>query len=515
MIDKDTFFRNVTLRMCGNLNLEEGLRDCFEYIREFIPADRVYLERHEPDLNAMHIVARADADSCERMDLLIPYTPEVIEAFKELGKAWREGTLPEVWVINRTREEPVSRCLLGALGESFGSVMSLPLNVGNQIAGALVLRADGEDRYTDEHAELFASLKEPFFVAMSNAMRHQEVMEMRNRLADDNRFLNRQLLDMSGTEIIGADFGLRDVMEQVRHVAPTDSPVLLMGETGVGKDVVANAIHLGSPRREGPFVPVNCGAIPDSMIDSELFGHEKGAFTGAISLKRGRFERAQGGTILLDEIGEMPLDAQVRLLRVIQHREVERLGGAERIPVDIRIIAATNKDLKAMVKDGTFREDLFFRLNVYPILIPPLRERSSNIPTLVHHLMHRKADELKIGEHPQLAEGAMQTLRQHRWPGNVRELENVIERAMIHYNGEPLRFHELRPSSPDATPSPAEVGEIQPLDTVIKRHIESALKQTNGKIHGDDGAGALLGVNPNTLRYKMRKLGIPFGKKKG
>ena len=178
-------------------------------------------------------------------------------------------------------------------------------------------------------------------------------------------------------------------MQQVRQVAPTESPVLLTGETGVGKDVIANAIHMGSPRRDVPFITVNCGAIPDSLIDSELFGHEKGAFTGALSRKRGRFERANGGTILLDEIGEMPLDAQVRLLRVIQHREVERVGGTDRIPVDIRIIAATNQDLQGMVEAGSFREDLWFRLAVFPIHVPPLRDRPSDIPALVQHFIER------------------------------------------------------------------------------------------------------------------------------
>jgi transcriptional regulator with GAF, ATPase, and Fis domain len=206
---------------------------------------------------------------------------------------------------------------------------------------------------------------------------------LKERLADDNRYLHTELRRISGDEITGADFGLREVMHRVRHVAPTESPVLLTGETGAGKDVIANAIHLGSPRRDGPFIPVNCGAIPESLIDSELFGHEKGAFTGALAQKRGRFERAHNGTILLDEIGEMPLEAQVRLLRVLQHREIERVGGTSRILVDIRVIAATNQDLYSMVQAGRFREDLYFRLNVFPITVPPLRERAGDIPALV------------------------------------------------------------------------------------------------------------------------------------
>jgi transcriptional regulator with GAF, ATPase, and Fis domain len=358
---------------------------------------------------------------------------------------------------------------------------------------------------------LLRLVREPFTIALANTLIHREVLRLRDRLADDNRYLNRELLRISGDEIVGADFGLRDVIRQVRQVAPTESPVLLSGETGVGKDVIANAIHLGSPRRDGPFVAVNCGAIPDSLLDSELFGHEKGAFTGALSKKRGRFERADGGTILLDEIGEMPLEAQVRLLRVLQHREIERVGGSDRIPIDIRIIAATNKDLPAMVATGRFREDLWFRLNVFPIPVPPLRERTSDIPALVQHFIERKAGELKVGDMPRLADGAIDRLMAYQWPGNVRELDNLIERAMILHRGEPLRFEGLEAQSSVTTISQPEDDEVATLDVVIAGHIRRVLRATDGKIHGPGGAGELLGINPNTLRSKMKKLGIPFG----
>jgi transcriptional regulator with GAF, ATPase, and Fis domain len=338
------------------------------------------------------------------------------------------------------------------------------------------------------------------------------VLRLRDRLADDNRYLNRELLRISGDEIVGADFGLRDVMRKIRQVAPTESPVLLSGETGVGKDVIANAIHLGSPRRDGPFIAVNCGAIPDSLLDSELFGHEKGAFTGALATKRGRFERADGGTILLDEIGEMPLEAQVRLLRVLQNHEIERVGGTERIPVDIRVIAATNKNLKGMVENGRFREDLWFRLNVFPIVVPPLRDRVSDIPALVKHFVERKAAELKFAESPTLAPGAIDNLRTYHWPGNVRELENLIERSMILHRGEPLRFDDLgTPQQPTPVPQPLEERPLD-LDSVTALHVRRVLEMTGGKIHGPGGAGELLGINPNTLRSKMKRLGIPFPK---
>ena len=432
-------------------------------------------------------------------------------------QAFRAGKLPEVFVQNKPQEELITRCFLEAFGEPSSSVMWMPLVVEGQVGGALVLLAEGNNRFNDDHARLYATLKEPFFVAMSNALKHEEEVNLKDQLADDNRQLQRELIRISGDEIIGADFGLREVMRQVRQVAPTESPVLLTGETGVGKDVIANTIHLGSPRHEGPFIPVNCGAIPESLLDSELFGHEKGAFTGALSRKRGRFERADKGTILLDEIGEMPLEAQVRLLRVIQHREIERVGGTERIPVDIRIITATNKELTKMVQAGRFREDLWFRLNVFPIVVSPLRDRSRDIPALVQHFIERKARELKIGDTPRLAAGAIDDLIAYNWPGNVRELENVLERAMILHRGEPLRFDDLGTSfSRQAPPVPPEMDQ-QPLDldSVTARHIRRILGMTDGKIHGPGGAAELLGVNSSTLRNRMNKLGIPYGRRAG
>jgi transcriptional regulator with GAF, ATPase, and Fis domain len=464
VVDENEFFRNATLRICGNLEIEEGLRACLEYISSYIPADTIYLQRYERDVNAMRLVARARPNQGERLNTVVPLGEDAKIALSHLAEIWNAGELPAVLVINKPREEPVTRRMLSVLREPSSSAMSLPLVIENQIVGSLALLAEGDDRYSDEHARLYAMLKEPFFVAMSNTLKHEEVVRLKNRLADDNKYLNRELLRVSGDEIIGAGFGLRNVMQQVRQVAPTESPVLLTGETGVGKDVIANAIHLASPRRDGPFIPVNCGAIPASLLDSELFGHEKGAFTGALAAKRGRFERADGGTILLDEIGEMPLEAQVRLLRVIQNREIERVGGANRIPVDIRIIAATNRDLPELVRNGRFRQDLWFRLNVFPIVVPPLRERTGDIPALLNHFIEKKARELKIGDTPRLASDAIDDLMRYPWPGNVRELENVVERAMILQRGKPLRFADLGSTLPTITGTDARQPGDQPLD---------------------------------------------------
>jgi transcriptional regulator with GAF, ATPase, and Fis domain len=336
-------------------------------------------------------------------------------------------------------------------------------------------------------------------------------------LADDNRYLFNELRSVSGDEIIGSDFGLKAVMRMVQQVAPLDSPVLLQGETGTGKEIIANAIHYSSPHKDGPFIKVNCGAIPDTLLDSELFGHEKGAFTGAISQKRGRFERANKGTIFLDEIGELPPQAQVRLLRVLQTKEIERVGGTASIPVDVRIISATNRNLQEMIASGRFREDLWFRLNVFPIMIPPLRQRREDIPALVHHLIERKSKELKLTERPVLTPSALDRLMAYDWPGNVREMENLIERALIQQRNGVLSFETLLtprvPVSHEVTRDAGRNRTVLPLDEINAQHIRQALERAGGKINGPGGAAQILGLHPNTLRSRMNKLGIPYGKK--
>ena len=278
--------------------------------------------------------------------------------------------------------------------------------------------------------------------------------------------------------------------------------------------MIANFIHYSSARSDGPFISVNCGAIPDTLIDSELFGHEKGAFTGALSQKRGRFERANKGTIFLDEIGELLLQAQVRLLKVLQSKEIERVGGVKTISLDIRIIAATNRDLEDMVKNNLFREDLWFQLNVFPILIPPLRERRSDIPELLQYFIGLKARELKLPHIPSLAAGAIEPLMEYHWPGNVRELQNVIERTLILNPSGPLTFEHLNLKHPGKSLELREEGkETDNIDEVLSRHIRRVLSRTKGKVNGPDGAAALLGINPSTLRNRMRKLGIDYGRK--
>jgi transcriptional regulator with GAF, ATPase, and Fis domain len=296
--------------------------------------------------------------------------------------------------------------------------------------------------------------------------------------------------------------------------------VLILGETGTGKEVIARLIHTRSPRASGPFLRVNCGAIPPELVDSQLFGHERGAFTGAVQTHQGWFERADGGTLLLDEIGELPLAAQVRLLRILQDGWLERVGGRQPIHVDVRIVAATHRDLAAMVADGRFREDLWYRMAVFPILLPPLRERREDIAPLARHFAERAAARFVL----LLAlpsEEDIQLLVSYPWPGNIRELAAVIDRAAILGDGKRLEVAQAigaavnLPGSPVGTDKPSQTSSpppphILPLDAAMKRHIESALATTHGRIEGRRGAAALLKINPHTLRSRMRKLGISW-----
>jgi transcriptional regulator with GAF, ATPase, and Fis domain len=368
IVDENMFFRQAALRICSTLDIENAMVSCIHYLRQFMPADSMTLEHYEPGLGAMRSIASATASEGKKLNKLTSISSE---GRKDMEK-WDPLEPPEVIILDDPEAYPVSRKMIQAHGLKDVTTMFTALNVEGRTLGTLSLNARGKNRFSQEHARLFSLLREPFAIAMSNTLKHREVVELKDMLEDDNRYLHQELHRIFGDRIIGAGTGLAHVMRLVEQVAALDSPVLLFGETGVGKDVVANAIHYASPRKDGPFIAVNCGAIPETLLDSELFGHEKGAFTGAQTQKRGRFERADRGTVFLDEIGELKPAAQVRLLRVFQNREIERVGGTRTIPVDIRIITATNRDLKGMVQSDHFREDLYFRLNVFPIHIPPL-----------------------------------------------------------------------------------------------------------------------------------------------
>jgi transcriptional regulator with GAF, ATPase, and Fis domain len=450
-----------------------------------------------------------------KVDLLTPLSSKALQEQRDLANEYRQQKKSNfIWLFqDNPKKNPVIREVFELHKMKVTSLMIIPLRATGKVlgGGSLVLTTEGDRKFTQQHADLLSLLKEPFSIAMSNALKHREVEKLKEILADDNRYLKGELKRISGDSIIGANFGLKDVMEKASQVASLDSPVLLLGETGVGKDVIANAIHYSSTRSDGPFINVNCGAIPDTLIDSELFGHEKGAFTGAISQKRGRFERADKGTIFLDEIAELPLLSQVRLLHVLQNKTIERLGGTKTLTLDIRVIAATNQDLKARVKTNQFREDLWFRLNVFPITIPPLRERKSDIPALLQHFLSLKSKQLKLPGIPPISPGATETLMEYHWPGNVRELENIVERALILDRSGPLHFDHLKTDQGEEYRNlTGEPDDIVNLDEAVIRHIRKILDRTGGKIHGSGGAADLLGINASTLRNRMKKLGIVY-----
>lgn len=507
-LDENEFFRQATLQICSSLDIEKALFNCLQYIRLFMPASKVSLGVFEPGTGTLRGFTIVDHAGNKKS---LPPTPMSREAIQEIEASAKIG---DIRIVDHGGHDSVARIIRPYIDLSDHCALVMDLAVEDKRLGAFAVMAEGRARFTPSHVHLVSLLREPFSIAMSNALRYEEVVRLKDIVDAENKELSRELRRFPGDEIIGADYGLKMPMEMVRQVAPLVSPVILLGETGVGKEVVANAIHYTSSRRGGPFVKVNCGAIPENLVDSELFGHERGAFTGAIAQKRGRFERADGGTIFLDEIGDLPLQAQVRLLRVLQYKEIERVGGTRTMPVDVRIIAATHRDMRELIRTGTFREDLWFRLNVFPIMIPPLRHRKEDIPALVHHFIEKKSKELKIYPPPSVSAEEVERLQAYHWPGNVRELENMIERELIHKRGKEksgrLRFEHFE--MPRRAEGPGMVGEtgcnLLALDEAMSRHIRRALLASNGKISGPRGAAQLLGINPNTLRGRMRKLGI-------
>ena len=367
-----------------------------------------------------------------------------------------------------------------------------------------VIAMFGRRCLADDEFERLATFAHQAAIAIKNAQLFTEVAHLKTRLEAENLYLREEVESQHNfEEIVGESPRLLTLLRQVEQVAPTGSTVLIRGDTGTGKELLARAIHHRSPRKTRPLVKVNCGAIPATLVESELFGHEKGSFTGALQRRIGRFELADGGTIFLDEIGELPLDAQVKLLRVLQEREVERIGSGHSIKVDVRVIVATNRDLHAAVKAGKFRADLLYRLNVFPIEVPPLSARTSDIPLLVTRFVAKFSR--KLGKQIDgVSHATMERLMTYSWPGNIRELENVIERATILAKGSMLQIDEVLLQGHSASPLPI----ADSLDEVERAHIIRILRDVNWVIEGKKGAATRLGLHPNTLRSRMQKLGI-------
>jgi transcriptional regulator with GAF, ATPase, and Fis domain len=398
-----------------------------------------------------------------------------------------------------------------------------PLNGEHGSRGILVAHSKARQRFAAQHAKYFEAAQEPMGVALDNDARLHELAALRQAAEAERQSLLRRLgRTDSGEKIVGEDEGLAHVMQRVDLVSRSEVPVLILGETGTGKELVSRAIHNRSERHNGPFMRVNCGAIPRELIDSQLFGHEKGAFTGANETRQGWFERADMGTLFLDEIGELPLDAQVRFLRVLQDGYVERVGGAKPIRVNVRVVAATHRDLAAMVREGTFREDLWYRIAVFPILLPPLRDRLEDIRALAMHFAQRAA--IRFGLAPvEPSDADIELLQGYDWPGNIRELGAVIDRAAILGDGRSLELAAaLGVGTPIgvrtqglvgdslAVPALPRRGKIATLNDAMRAHIESALAATHGRVEGPRGAARLLAINPHTLRARMRKLKIDW-----
>ncbi|MEA1929149.1 MAG: sigma 54-interacting transcriptional regulator [Candidatus Auribacterota bacterium] len=507
-IDRDLFFREVTIRISSSLEIRTALSSLKNYLRDYMPIDNIGLYYFSKDYRYITALAkdRDDVSLPERRDELRQVRIDT-EMRREIEEIKSRNNLVVIY------NDPLHAPLL--VRRHFPdlrdySLISLPLVIEGEPIGGMGISARGPDRFANKHAELLELVKEPIALAMSNARRYQELVKLKNLLAEDNRALGRELEQVAGTQVVGAEFGLRRVMEMVRLVAQSNSPVLLLGDTGTGKEVIANAIHLTSSRRNAPMIRVQCGAIPETLLDSELFGHEKGAFTGAIERKRGRFERADKGTIFLDEIAELTPEAQVKLLRVLQEKEFERVGGTETISVDVRVIAATHRNPEEMVRERRFREDLWFRLNVFPIHIPPLRQRREDIPSLVQYFVERKAREMNLEHIPTIPADAIKRLQTYNWPGNVRELENLIERALILNRGDSICFPELGTSTGPLAEETIPVGtpSNQTLAEVEKDYIKRTLNESKGKIAGPGGAAERLGINSSTLRSRMKKLEI-------
>lgn len=445
-----------------------------------------------------------------------PVSPQFLHEKSGPVIAFRTGK-PVVLHTHAIQQLPLEKDEFRQLG--IKEACSLPLVSRGEILGSLDLGRARDAAFTADEIDFLSQIAKQVAIAVDNALAYGQIADLKNELAQENLYLESEIRsEMNFAEIVGNGPTLRAVLGQVETVAPSDSTVLLLGETGTGKELMARAIHERSKRSSHAFVKLNCAAIPMGLLESEMFGHEKGAFTGAVAQRIGRFELANGGSIFLDEIGEIPLELQPKLLRVLQEREFERLGSSRTLHTDARLIAATNCDLQGMVDEKKFRADLYYRLNVFPIFIPPLRERREDIPMLVSHFTqlfaHRVNKKIESVPTP-----TMNALVNYSWPGNIRELQNVIERAVLISNGPVLKvpLSDLRSRSPkfvELRPRDAALGDDpQPIRSVLeeveRKQILAALEQSHGVVAGPNGAAALLGLKRSTLQLRMKKLGIP------
>jgi len=501
---------DVNNAVVSTLDLRQLLKAIAESLRSFLDNDFTGLALYEPGTAMLRVLAHDfPGHEFDEEGVLVPIEntpggrafssrkPIVMnQAILEQNPDWRNN--PSGFIRN-------------LLAQGIKSSCAVPLVSHDRALGILSVASTRDDAFGEGEAELLSQIAGQIAIAVENALAFREIESLKNKLTEEKLYLEEEIQTAYNFEqVIGQSAALTRILRQVETVAPTDSTILILGETGTGKEVIAHSIHSLSERRDRTLVKLNCAAIPTGLLESELFGHEKGAFTGAIAQRIGRFELAHRGTLFLDEVGDIPLDLQPKLLRVLQEQEFERLGSSRTIRVDVRLIAATNSDLAQMVAERKFRSDLFYRLNVFPIQIPPLRERPEDIPLLVRFFAQRFARRMKKRIESIPAE-AVAALTEYRWPGNIRELENFIERAVILSKGPELEIplSELNTSRKLAVPSraPSESG-FATLEDAERDHIIRALKQSNWVIGGQEGAAARLGMKRTTLQSRMRKLGI-------
>jgi formate hydrogenlyase transcriptional activator len=483
----------------ANLKLRDVLQSISPSIRKVMRLDLVSLVL--PDKDGQHTRLYAldfpDSKGLVQEDVSTPFDGSVSGQVLRSGKPWvgDVGELPKLGVSHQI-----------VLDEGLQTLCMLPLSRGSRVLGVLCLARLQKNAFTQPDVDFLSQIAGQIAIAIDNALTYCQISELKDQLTQEKLYLEGELRsEMNFEEIIGNSSALRKVLHQVEAVAPTGSTVLIYGETGTGKELIARAVHNLSDRQSNAFVKLNCAAIPTGLLESELFGHERGSFTGAVMQRIGRFELASPGTIFLDEVGEIPLDLQPKLLRVLQEREFERLGSSRTLRTDARLIAATNRDLGAMVGEQTFRSDLFYRLNVFPILVPALRERTEDIPSLVRHFAQHFARNMKK-QIDTISSETMSALVRYPWPGNIREMQNVIERAVILSRGTVLHIpsDDLKSRTPDG----GEMNGCATLEEVERKHILSVLEQTNWVFAGPKGAAVRLGIKRPTLQFRMQKLGI-------
>ena len=496
--DRLRLLLEVNNAVVSRLDLRDVFAATAASLRRVIPHVLASLYLYDPD---NEVVSRHALDSPGGKGLLQEGFVGPIDS-TPAGPAIRTGkpALFDEDDLKRLQSD-VARLLLA---EGVKSGCCVPLKSHNRLLGTLNIASLHSGAFSQDDVDLLSQVANQIAIAVENALAYRQIEELKDKLNKEKLYLEDEIrTEYNFEEIIGESAALKRILKQVETVAPTDSTVLIQGETGTGKELIARAIHNLSKRRERTFVKMNCAAIPTGLLESELFGHERGAFTGAIAQKVGRFELAHGGTLFLDEVGDVPLELQSKLLRVLQEQEFERLGSNRTIRVDVRLVAATNQDLAQMVTDKLFRSDLYYRLNVFPITAPPLRERPEDIPLLVRYFAQKYA-RLMNKQIETIPAGAMTALAKYHWPGNIRELENLIERSVILSQGPDLHapLGELKVPA-----TPAHNGAAT-LEAAEREHIQRVLRETNWVIGGPSGAATRLGMKRTTLQSKIRKLGI-------